>query len=138
MAGNAGKGRIAGSRNRRTEAVLALIEEGESPCAFALRVMRDDEQPPDLRLHAAKMAAPYIHSKPQPEPRVIGFELPAQIDGSEGLLAVHEALLRATANGELALDDARDLSGMLEAHRRLVETLDLEQRIARLEQAQAK
>lgn len=138
MAGNAGKGRIAGSRNRRTEALLSLTEEGETPCGFAIRIMRDEGQPNDLRLHAAKLAAPYIHSKPQPEPRVIGFELPAQIDGSEGLLAVHEAVLRACASGELALDDARDLSGMLEAHRRLVETLDLEQRIARLEQAQAK
>lgn len=137
-AGNAGKGRAAGSRNKRTEALLSLVEDGETPCAYALRIMRDDEQPPDLRMHAAKLAAPYIHPKPQPEPRIVAFDLPEQIGGTEGLLSVHEALLRATASGGIALEDARDISSMLETHRRLVETIDLEQRIARLEAEQAK
>lgn len=131
-------GRIPGSRNKRTEALMALAEEGETPCGFALRLMRDDEQPADIRMHAAKIAAPYVHPKPQPEPRIVSFDLPDKIDGTEGLLSVHEALLRATAAGGVALEDARDISSMLETHRRLVETIDLEQRIARLEAEQAK
>lgn len=131
-------GRIPGSRNKRTEVLMALAEEGETPCGFALRLMRDEDQPPDIRMHAAKIAAPYVHSKPQPEPRIVSFDLPDKIDGTEGLLSVHEALLRATATGGIALEDARDISSMLETHRRLVETIDLEQRIARLEAEQAK
>jgi len=137
-AGNAGKGRLAGSRNKRTEALLELAEGGETPCAFALRIMRDQEQPTDLRINAAKLAAPYIHPRPQPEPRMVAFDLPEKIDGAEGLLAVHESVLRATAIGGVALEDAKDISTMLETHRRLVETVDLEERISRLEAEQAK
>ncbi|MEI7601261.1 MAG: hypothetical protein WCJ41_18330 [Aestuariivirga sp.] len=131
-------GRSPGTRNRRTEALMALAEEGETPCGFALRLMRDDTQDPDVRMHAAKIAAPYVHPKPQPEPRIVSFDLPGKIDGAEGLLSVHDALLRATAIGDIALEDAKDISAMLETHRRLVETTDLEQRLVRLEAEQAK
>ena len=134
MAGNAGKGREAGSRNKRTVALLELAEAGETPCAFALRVMRDDSFGPLMQLSAAKMAAPYIHPKPQPASRIVAFELPEQFTGTDSLLQVHENLLRATSTGDLALEDARDISAMLETHRRLVETVDLEQRIIRLEE----
>lgn len=130
-------GRSPGTRNRRTLELLSLAEEGETPCAYALRIMRDETQPPETRIHAAKLAAPYIHPKPQPEPRIVAFDLPEKIDGAEGLLTVHEALLRAIAEGSLALEDARDISSMLETHRRLVETVDLEQRITRLEAEQS-
>ena len=89
-------------------------------------------------MQAAKLAAPYIHPRPQPEPRMVAFDLPKLMVGTEGLLAVHEALLRATATGDIALEDARDISSMLETHRRLVETIDLEQRIGRLEAEQVR
>ena len=138
MSGNSGKGRKAGVPNRRTVALQELAEDGETPCAFALRVMRDDATPPELKLQAAKMAAPYIHPKPQPERRVVSFDLPEVLQTAESLLSVHEAVLRGTAAGELALEDARDISGMLETHRRMVETVDLETRIARLEAGQGK
>jgi hypothetical protein len=136
--GNAGKGRVAGSRNKRTLAILDLMEEGETPCAFALRIMRDESQDADLRLHAAKLAAPYIHARPQPEPRVVELALPEDISSAAGLMAAHETILRAIASGELSLEDARDLSGVLETQRRLVETVELEQRLAKLEGLQTR
>lgn len=135
MATNSRGGRIPGARNKRTQALMALAEEGETPCAFAIRIMRDDSQPPDLRMHAARLAAPFVHPKPQPEPRIVSFDMPEAFDGTASLLRVHEALLRATAAGELALEDAKDLSAMLETHRRLVETVELEERITNLERA---
>jgi len=113
---------------------MELAQEGESPCAFAVRIMRDDEQPHAIRLSAAKIAAPYVHPKPRPEPRIVTFSLPKLLKGTESILAVHETILRATAAGELSLDDSRELSGILETHRRLIETSDLENRIIRLEQ----
>lgn len=128
-------GRSPGTRNRRTEALLALAAEGETPAAYALRVMRDEDQPADLRMHAARLAAPYVHPRPQPEPRLVAFDLPDHIGRSDDILAAHEALLRATATGELALEDARDISSMLETHRRLVETVELTARIEALEKA---
>lgn len=136
MAGNAGKGREAGSRNRRTLALLELAEQGETPCAFALRIMRDESEPHPFRMEAARIAAPYVHSKPQPEPRFVSFDLPEQIADCADLLAVHTSLIRATANGEVAIEEAREVSALLETHRKVLETADLDQRIKRLEERQ--
>lgn len=135
MEGSKRGGRAPGQRNRRTEALMALAQDGESPAALCLRISRDGEQPLDVRMQAAKIAAPYVHSKPQPEPRIVSFDMPEAFSGAASLLTVHAALLRATAVGELALDDAKDLSAMLETHRRIVETVELEERITALEKA---
>ena len=136
--GNAYKGRTAGSRNKRTVALLELAETGETPCGFALRIMRDDNQPPDMRMHAARIAAPYVHPKPQPEPRYVTLELPAEFGDAESLMKVHATLLRSIAEGETSLEEAREMSAILETHRRLVETVSLEERISRLEKVKDK
>lgn len=132
------KGRLPGSRNRRTVALLELAEGGETPCAFALRIMRDDTQLPVLRMHAARLAAPYVHPKPQPEPRYVTLELPDEFGDAESLKEIHVTLLRSIASGETSLEEAKEISAILETHRRLVETVDLEDRIARLEREQKK
>jgi hypothetical protein len=116
---------------------MELAEAGETPVAFALRLMRDDATPPDLRVTCAKLAAQYCHPKPQPEPRMVSFDLPETIS-TDTLPDIHKSIMQATANGDLAVEDARDLSAMLETHRRLIETAQLEERIARLEQEQQK
>lgn len=85
-------------------------------------------------MNAAKLAAPYIPPRPQPEPRMVSFTVPEQLQTAD-LVVVHETLLRATAAGELAIEDARDLSSVLETHPRLIETVELEERIAHLERA---
>jgi hypothetical protein len=41
----------------------AVMESGTTPLNYLLAVMRDDKQPGDLRLEAAKAAAPYVHAK---------------------------------------------------------------------------
>jgi hypothetical protein len=131
-------GREAGTRNRRTEALLVLAEAGETPCGFALRIMRDADKPDDIRMHAARLAAPYVHPKPQPEPRYLTLELPDEFGDAESLKKVHATLLSSIAMGETSLEEAKELSAILETHRRLVETVDLEERIARLEKDQKK
>lgn len=133
MEGSKRGGRVPGARNRRTAELMALAEAGETPCAYALRIMRDDAQPAEVRMNAARLAAPFVHPKPQPEAPVVAFNVPGEFDGAASLLSVHANLVRATAAGELALEDAKDISAMLECHRRLVETVDLEERIANLE-----
>ena len=64
----------------------------------------------------------------------MAFELPEKFGDTESLLQVHVTLLRSTADGGLSLDEARELSAILEAHRRLVETVELESRIRKLEE----
>jgi hypothetical protein len=127
-------GRVPGARNKRTTALMELAEAGETPCAFALRVMQEERHPIEVRVQAARLAAPYIHPKPQPEPRLVSLTLPEQIATADALMEAHAEVLRATAEGKLALEDARDLSAVLETHRRLVETVDIERRLSRLGQ----
>ena len=132
-AGNAGMGREAGSRNKRTLALMALAEEGETPGAFALRIMRDDSKPDDIRMHAARLAAPLCHPKPQPEPRYIMFNLPDEFGDVESLKTIHVTLLRSIAAGEISLEDAREVSVILDNHRRCLELSDIESRLKALE-----
>jgi hypothetical protein len=59
-----GAGRPAGSRNKRT---LALLEqassEGELPLAYLLRVMRNPKTDPKRRDEAARAALPFCHAR---------------------------------------------------------------------------
>jgi hypothetical protein len=41
--------------------------------------------------------------------------------------------LRALANSEISLEDAKDISAIIETQRRTIETADLAERIKRLE-----
>lgn len=65
-----GAGRPKGARNKRTRALSEataeasiLAQDGESPLAFLLQVMRDETKEPMVRLDAAKAAAPYQHAR---------------------------------------------------------------------------
>ena len=133
MTVNPYKGRPKGSRNRLTTATLALAGEGETPLELLLRVAQDQDTDIAIRLNAARWAAPYVHSKPYPEMPVAEFALPESIATIDGLLEAHGSILRAVSEGGLAVPLARDLSAIVEAQRRLVETADLETRLAKLE-----
>lgn len=57
-------GRQKGTPNKRTQDVVAAIEaSGLTPLDFMLKVMRDENELPDVRLDAAKAAAPYVHPR---------------------------------------------------------------------------
>jgi hypothetical protein len=59
-------GRKKGSLNKRTrelQRLAAEVPDKDSPLAFMLSVLQDPDLPLDLRLDAAKNAAPYLHPK---------------------------------------------------------------------------
>lgn len=57
-------GRKKGTPNKATAAKAAQIaRSGLTPLDYMLKVMRDSKQPDDIRLDAAKSAAPYVHPK---------------------------------------------------------------------------
>lgn len=59
-----GAGRKAGSPNKASaEREAAITASGLTPLEYMLQVMRDEAQPPPVRLDAAKSAAPYVHPK---------------------------------------------------------------------------
>lgn len=59
-----GAGRKPGVRNKKTRAVLENVEAtGDTPLQFLLKQMRNERNPRDVRMEAAKAAAPYVHAK---------------------------------------------------------------------------
>jgi|SRR5687767_9351881 hypothetical protein len=96
-------GRQKGSRNKRTlahEAILRRVNAGlvaTTPLEFILSVMTNNDLPLPIRLHAAVMAAPYMHPRLQavvhaqePSRRSELGELLAELDGmSRGLPPKH-------------------------------------------------
>lgn len=59
-----GAGRKRGTRNRKTqEQADAIAASGLTPLDYMLKVMRDEGQKPEMRLSAAKDAAPYVHAR---------------------------------------------------------------------------
>lgn len=59
-----GAGRKKGVPNKATQAEREAIKEsGLTPLQYMLSVMRDEGQDEARRLHAANMAAPYVHAK---------------------------------------------------------------------------
>jgi hypothetical protein len=69
---------------------------------------------------------------------MVAFDLPEQLRTPTSLLDAHTNVLRAVANGELPLDDAKDISAIIDSQHRIIEITELEARILRLEQAQGK
>jgi len=130
---NAGKGRPKGSRNKLTQATLAVLGEGESPLEVLVKASRDVTNDLAVRLNAARWAAPYLHPRPFPEMPTAQIDLPENLNDPDALRQAHETVLRAVATGDLEVPLAKDLSAMTEAHRRIVETVDLEARISKLE-----
>lgn len=57
-------GRSKGTPNKATSAKAAEIaSSGLTPLDYMLSVMRDEQNPRDVRLDAANKAAPYVHPK---------------------------------------------------------------------------
>ena len=61
--------RTKGALNKRTRVAMhdaksgKLLHGGESPVQFLLRVMKDAKRPIELRVDAAKAAAPFLHAR---------------------------------------------------------------------------
>ena len=94
--------------------------------------MRDDEQTLDVRLHAARMVAPYLHARPAPAGEIIEFELP-EAGTLKNVTEAVSAILKAVSQGVLSVTTGRDLVSMLDAQRKSIEMVEIEKRIEALE-----
>lgn len=100
--------------------------------------MRDETKPQDIRLQAARYAAPYLHSRPQPEARLVRFQLPENFASADALSQIHANVLKSVARGELSLDEGQEISAILENQRRIIETTEIAARLAKLEATQSR
>lgn len=123
--GNRLGGNRAGSRHKVTRAVEALLEgEAEALTRTAIdKALEGDGVA--LRLCLDRIAPP---RKDAP----VSFDLPP-IKTAADAVEASCALLGAVAAGEVTPDEAGRVMALLSAHKALVETCDLETRIAALE-----
>jgi hypothetical protein len=123
--GNAA-GRPKGARNRATVAVETLFEgEAEAIARKAIELAKDGDTVA-LRL-VLERVVPVRRGKP------VCFDLP-RISTAGDVSAALGSILAATAQGELTPDEAATIAGILENRRRALETLEIETRLAALEQ----
>lgn len=119
-------GKPAGTRNTTTRAVEALLageHEALSRKAVELALAGDTTA---LRLCLDRIAPPRKDA-------VVSFDLPP-IKTAADALSASSALLAAVASSEITPDEAGRIMALLTAHKALVETGDLEARIAALEE----
>jgi hypothetical protein len=119
-------GKPKGTRHRATMAVQALLEgEAEALTRKCIELAKEGDNTA-LRLCMERLA-------PAAKSRPIQLSMPA-IETAADILRAHAATIRAMAEGEITPDEASVIAGVLEAKRKVIETVQLEERVAKLEQ----
>ena len=118
-------GRPKGARHRTTVAIEALLDgEGEAITRKAIEAAKAGDMVA-IRLVLDRICPPR-------KTRPIHIELPS-VQDAPGVAEAQQEVLRAACAGELLLDEAQALSGLLEARRQSLETQELEARLSELE-----
>jgi hypothetical protein len=120
-------GRRPGARNRTCALALKLMDADAEPVILALIRAAKGGDVAAIRLVLERVA-------PLPRNRPVQFHMPP-IETPADLGEAMGAILQAAAGGELTPDEATAIAGLIETRRRTIETLELEQRIAALEQS---
>jgi hypothetical protein len=118
-------GKAQGTRHKATIMLLTLMEQNaESITKSVIEAAQNGD------LSAAKMILDRL--VPPSKEKPIKITLPAT-DTAEGLGRAQEAILQAVACGDLLPNEAATMAGIVEARRKSIETLQLDQRISALE-----
>ena len=127
--GNPG-GRPQGSRNKAT-VILDALADGEA-LEVLTRVVAAAKAG-DLR------AAEILLSRAWParKGRAVALDLP-DIRCSGDILRALGKTIRAMGAGKITPDEAAAIAGVMEQNRKLIETVEIEERLTKLEQAQQK
>jgi hypothetical protein len=118
-------GRPKGSRNKATLAALELLEgDAQALTRAAIRKAAQGDVIA-LRLCLQRIL-------PAARDRTISLDIPA-IKTAKHLLQAHDVIISAVAGGEISPLEAQTISYLIEARRRLHETIHLEDRVSQLE-----
>jgi hypothetical protein len=120
-------GRAKGSRNKATIALQTLLdEEGEQITRKAIELAKAGDSAA-LRLVIDRLIPPVRE-------RRLSLDLP-KIETPAGLVEAIGVVLDAVGAGQITPSEGQVLAGLLEAQRKNMETLELEARIAAVEQS---
>lgn len=118
-------GRPQGSRNK---ALVALDQIAEGAAPQLLQQVVQAAQGGDVQ--AARLVLE--RAWPARKGRPVRLELPSITD-SESLVQAASRVIEATAAGELSPEEGAAITAILDSHRRVIETAELERRIADIE-----
>ena len=121
-------GRPAGARNRTSALALKLMDADAEPVIVALIQAAKGGDVAAIKLVLERVA-------PLPRNRPVRFYVPpieTPADLGEAMTAVPQAAADA---GRWTRDEATSIASLIETRRRTIETLELEERIAALEQS---
>jgi hypothetical protein len=119
-------GKPRGARNKATMMVLGLMEQGAEEITQAVI---DAARGGDLS--AARMVLERL--APPMRERPISIDLP-DTSTTDGIDRAQQAIIEAVGTGALLPGEGNVLAGLVEARRKALETIGLEQRIAMLEE----
>lgn len=118
-------GRPQGARHKTTLAIEMLLDgEAEALTRKAIEAAKAGD------MTAIKLCLDRI--APPPKGRRVSLDLPT-IGTAADVTRALSAAVQAAAAGEITLDEAGQVAGLLEAQRKAIETADLEARLAALE-----
>jgi hypothetical protein len=122
-----GPGRPEGSRNKAT---ILLDQLADGDAEKIVRKVLDAANDGDLK--AAEMILARVW--PVRKGRRVSLNLPA-VSTPQDVVAAISAVLEATAEGDVTPDEAALIATLLETKRKALETVSIEERIAKLEAA---
>ena len=118
-------GRKQGSRNKATVALQSILEgEGEAITRRAVKMALAGDTTA-LRLCIERLIPPV-------KERRLNLDLPQVVTAADVTKSIG-AVLDAVARGELTAAEGQAVAGLLEVHRKAIETQELEDRISALE-----
>lgn len=119
-------GKPQGARNRATVMVLAMMEDGAKEITQAVINAARGGDLSAARLVLERLAPPMRE-------RPISIDLP-DTTTAEGISKAQQAIIEAVGMGELLPGEGSVLAGLIEAKRKALETIELEQRVTTLEE----
>jgi hypothetical protein len=120
-------GRPKGARNRATAALERILDGDAEAIRNKAVEMAKDGDPVAMRLCLDRLI-------PVRKDRPITFALP-EIETATDLTKATRALMQGVADGEITPSEAAELSKLVDAHLKAIETADIAARLARLEEA---
>jgi len=127
QAGNTyGKGRPAGSRNKATIALEALLDgEGDAIMRKVIELAKAGSEIA-IRLCMDRLVPPRRE-------RMIRLQLPSDTTTAQGTSRAVGAVIKALAQGEITPGEAAQIASILEVRRKAIEMQEFESRIAEVE-----
>lgn len=120
-----------GGRPRVSSEVRELAQS-KAPRAFERLVELMESKDQRVAMAASNAVLDRAYGKPSPEERTASFAMRPVKSAGDVVEAISD-LLTATANGEVSITEAKELTSIIEAQRKAIEITDLEIRMKELE-----